>query len=155
VAARRLEQHFVYNSLNTIAALIRTDPGRARELLFGFADLSRAADVPGDAPSTLARELDAVRGYLQLEQARFGRRLSVELTVEADAAALAAVAVPPLRVLAAVREVVQGDIEPRREGGLLSVAVRSAGAGCTVTVQGPAGQSAVIVLPASGAASLD
>ena len=77
--ARRLEQHFVYNALNTIAALIRTDPGRARELLFGFADLSRVADQPGDATSTLGRELDAVRGYLQLEQARFGKRLRVEL----------------------------------------------------------------------------
>src|SRR5206468_4184554 len=68
---RRLEQHFVYNALNTIAALIRTDPGRARELLFGFADLSRAADQPGDARARLGGELDAVRGYLALEQARF------------------------------------------------------------------------------------
>ena len=84
--ARRLEQHFVYNSLNTIASLIRTDPGRARELLFGFADLCRAADRPTATPSTLAHELDAVRGYLALEQARFGRRLRVELDVGAGAA---------------------------------------------------------------------
>ena len=37
IEVRRLEQHFVYNALNTIAALIRTDPGRARDLLMGFA----------------------------------------------------------------------------------------------------------------------
>ena len=36
--SRRLEQHFVYNTLNTIASLVRTDPPRARELLLGFAD---------------------------------------------------------------------------------------------------------------------
>ena len=53
VEARRLEQHFVYNSLNAIASLIRTDPARARELLVGFADLSRATDRPADTPSTL------------------------------------------------------------------------------------------------------
>ena len=52
---RRLEQHFVYNALNTIAALMRTDPARARELLLGFADLYRAADQPDGTPGTLGR----------------------------------------------------------------------------------------------------
>ena len=61
VEARRLEQHFVYNSLNAIASLIRTDPARARELLLGFADLSRATDRPADTPSTLGHELAVVR----------------------------------------------------------------------------------------------
>ena len=102
--ARRLEQHFVYNALNTIAALIRTDPGRARELLFGFADLSRVADQPGDATSTLGQELDAVRGYLQLEQARFGKRLRVELDLDPG---LDRVPVRPMAVLGAVRAAVQ------------------------------------------------
>ena len=57
VEARRLEQHFVYNALNTIAALMRTDPGRARELLLGFADLNRVADRPEGTPGTLGDEL--------------------------------------------------------------------------------------------------
>ena len=82
VEARRLEQHFVYNSLNAIASLIRTDPARARELLVGFADLSRATDRPADAPSTLGHELAVVRDYLALEQARFGKRLRVEIDVD-------------------------------------------------------------------------
>ena len=80
--ARRLEQHFVYNSLNAIASLIRTDPARARELLVGFADLSRATDRPADTPSTLGHELAVVRDYLALEQARFGKRLRVEIDVD-------------------------------------------------------------------------
>ena len=82
VEARRLEQHFVYNSLNAIASLIRTDPARARELLVGFADLSRATDRPADTPSTLGHELAVVRDYLALEQARFGKRLRVEIDVD-------------------------------------------------------------------------
>ena len=114
--ARRLEQHFVYNALNTIAALIRTDPGRARELLFGFADLSRAADQPGDAPSTLGQELAAVRAYLKLEQARFGKRLRVRLELDP---ALDVVPVRPRLVLDAVRAAVQQGIEPHPQGGEL------------------------------------
>ncbi|WP_232666030.1 ATP-dependent DNA ligase [Pseudonocardia sp. TRM90224] len=146
--SRRLEQHFVYNALNTIAALIRTDPGRARELLFGFADLSRAADQAatiqlGDAVSTLGSELDAVRAYLQLEQARFGKRLRVELDVDA---AVHGVRVEPMRVLSAVRAAVQRDIEPRAQGGVLTVSARQVGPGCEVRVIGGAGEPVVIAL---------
>ncbi|MDT7617042.1 MAG: bifunctional non-ous end joining protein LigD [Pseudonocardiales bacterium] len=145
--ARALEQHFVYNALNTIAALIRTDPGRARELLFGFADLSRAADQSG-ATTTLGRELDAVRGYLQLEQARFGARLRVELDVDAG---MHGAAVEPMRVLAAVREAVQQHIEPRPQGGVLTVSTGLVGGRHAVTVVGGSGDPVVIVLPTAGA----
>ncbi len=145
VEARRLEQHFVYNSLNAIASLIRTDPARARELLVGFADLSRATDRPTDAPSTLGHELATVRDYLALEQARFGKRLRVEIEVSP---ALQRAPVEPLRLLAAVRDAVQRDIEPRAQGGVLSVTARPAAAGCVVTVTGGAGEPRVLDLAA-------
>ncbi len=129
--ARRLEQHFVYNALNTIAALMRTDPARARELLLGFADLNRAADRPDGAPGTLADELTAVRAYLQLEQARFGPRLQVEIVVDEG---LHTLPMAPRRVLDAVRAVVQQRIEPRPGGGTVIVTAERAGAGCLVRV---------------------
>jgi bifunctional non-homologous end joining protein LigD len=131
VEARRLEQHFVYNALNTIAALMRTDPGRARELLLGFADLNRVADRPEGTPGTLGDELTAVRAYLQLEQARFGPRLQVEMVVDEG---LHALPMAPRRVLDAVRAMVQQRIEPRRGGGTVTVTVERAGAGCVVRV---------------------
>lgn len=144
---RRLEQHFVYNSLNTIASLIRTDPIRARELLFGFADLSRAADQPDDATIPLGNELDAVRGYLQLEQARFGKRLRVELDI---ADALHAYPVQPMRLLGPVRDAVQRDIEPLPEGGVVRVygVVRDDGCG-EVGVVATGGAPVVFTLPAA------
>jgi bifunctional non-homologous end joining protein LigD len=140
--ARRLEQHFVYNSLNTIAALIRTDPGRARDLLIGFADLSRAVDRVGG--STLGDELAAVHGYLQLEQARFGQRLQVAVDV---ADTLHPIPVTPMQILAAVRDAVQRDIEPRPEGGLLSLAARAVEGGCEVRVTGGSAEARTIHLP--------
>jgi hypothetical protein len=139
---RRLEQHFVYNSLNTIAALIRTDPVRARDLLMGFADLSRAADHVGG--STLGDELAAVHGYLQLEQARFGRRLRVAVDV---APGLHPIPVTPMQILAAVREAVQRDIEPRPEGGLLTLAARPVEGGCEVQVTSGSATARTIRLP--------
>ncbi|MBW0096002.1 histidine kinase, partial [Pseudonocardia sp. KRD-184] len=128
--------------LNTIAALIRTDPLRARELLFGFADLSRTADGPPE--STLGRELETVRAYLAIEQARFGARLGVTTEVEQG---VEPVPVPTMAVLTMVRDAVQRGIEPRREGGVLALSVRRVDAGCEVTVTAAAGEPAVLVLP--------
>ncbi|MBA3906541.1 MAG: histidine kinase, partial [Pseudonocardiales bacterium] len=145
VESRRLEQHFVYNSLNAIASLIRTDPGRARELLVGFAGLTRATDRPTDMPSTLGQELETVRDYLAIEQARFGKRLRVEIVVDP---ALHGAPVEPLVLLAAVRDAVQRDIEPRSQGGVLTVAAEPADHGCTVTVAGGAGEPRVLMLAA-------
>ncbi|OLM00962.1 two-component system sensor kinase [Pseudonocardia sp. Ae406_Ps2] len=119
--SRRLEQHFVYNTLNTIASLVRTDPPRARELLLGFADLSRAADRAGEASIRLDEELAAVRAYLQIERTRFGARLSTELDDPSGAGVDPSSAVPPLSLLAAVRRGVQEEIEPHSAGGAVHV----------------------------------
>lgn len=143
VERRRLEQHFVYNSLNTVASLIRTDPGRARELLIGFADLSRVADGPPD--STLGRELDAVRAYLELERARFGPRLEVAVQVDDG---LTTVPVASLQLLTLVRAAVQQDIEPHPGGGLLALTARRTEEGCELTVTTTAGAPARLLLPA-------
>jgi hypothetical protein len=145
---RRLEQHFVYNALNTIAALIRTDPGRARELLFGFADLSRAADQPGDARARLGGELDAVRGYLALEQARFGARLRVEIDVPAQ---LHGLSVTPMALITAVRDAVQRDIEPLPDGGVLSVTAVAVGEGAELHIRGGGGAPVVVAVSPLGA----
>ncbi len=119
--SRRLEQHFVYNTLNTIASLVRTDPPRARELLLGFADLSRAADRAGEPSIRLDEELAAVRAYLQIERTRFGARLTTELDDPAEAGVDPSSAVPPLSVLAAVRRGVAEEIEPHSAGGAVHV----------------------------------
>ncbi|MGH3616205.1 MAG: histidine kinase, partial [Pseudonocardia sp.] len=147
--ARRLEQHFVYNSLNTIASVIRTDPPRARELLLGFADLTRAADQPDDATTTLGKELATVRAYLQLEQARFGKRLRVEIDLDAE---LDHVSVTAMQMLSVVRRAVQHGIEPLPGGGLLAIRTRRTDDGGELTVTAAAGEPTVIRFPKTGAA---
>ncbi|HET9553393.1 MAG TPA: sensor histidine kinase [Anaeromyxobacteraceae bacterium] len=74
--------HFLFNALNAIVAVTRTDPKRARELLIHLSrffrqNLKRSGDV-----STLSEELAHVRSYLEIEKARFQDRLSVETDVD-------------------------------------------------------------------------
>ncbi|MFP5021786.1 histidine kinase [Pseudonocardia phyllosphaerae] len=128
--SRRLEQHFVYNTLNTIASLVRTDPPRARELLLGFADLSRAADRAGEDAIRLDEELAAVSAYLQIERTRFGARLDTTVDDPRAAGVDPGTRVLPLSVLAAVRRAVQERIEPEPGGGAVHVRVGSGS--CTV-----------------------
>ena len=144
--ARRLEQHFVYNSLNTIASLVRTDPGRARELLLGFADLTRAADRPTDDAITLRDELDSVRAYLQLEQARFGKRLTAQVS---SAPGLDDLPATPMEVLAQVRAVVQEVVEPRPEGGGVTVEAAADGEHYVVTITETATAQTWTIRPAA------
>jgi two-component system sensor histidine kinase LytS len=81
----QMEPHFVFNALNTIAALVRTDPDRARGLVLAFADYVRSKLAGANEFVTLDEELHHVASYLALEQARFGDQLVVDLDVSPDA----------------------------------------------------------------------
>jgi len=131
----QIEPHFAFNALNTIASFIRTDPEHARRLVVAFADqLRRRFARPGEFV-TLEDELQHVRSYLELEQARFGSEL--EVTVDAAPDALA-VRLPPLLVQPLVENAVQHGktdrplhlvVRARVRRGRLRVTVRDDGRG--------------------------
>lgn len=73
----QINPHFLFNTINTIAMLIRTDPERARELLREFATFYRRTLESGDQLVEFRRELEYVRTYLHFEQARFGDRIQI------------------------------------------------------------------------------
>jgi LytS/YehU family sensor histidine kinase len=88
-----------------------------------------------------------VRAYLEIEHARFGSRLETSVPEPGD---LAAAPVPPLAVLAAVREAVQQWVEPHPDGGVVSVTTTGgANAECLVTASvGESGEPVtVLALP--------
>lgn len=68
----QINPHFLFNTINTIAALMRTDPARARTLLREFAVFYRQTLESSDQLIPLAREFEQTRRYLQFERARFG-----------------------------------------------------------------------------------
>ena len=78
----QINPHFLFNTINTIASLIRTDPARARELLREFAAFYRRTLESGDELITLGQEIEQTRRYLTFELARFGDRVIVEEELE-------------------------------------------------------------------------
>ena len=129
----QISPHFIYNTVNTIAAFIRTDPDRARALVLEFADFTRRAfQNPQGEFTTLADELIYVRQYLQLEQARLGDRLRVRLNVEPE---VLNATVPTLLVQPLVENAVKHGIETAQVGGTITVRAEDQDDECLIVVQ--------------------
>jgi two-component system sensor histidine kinase LytS len=106
----QINPHFLFNTINTIASLIRTDPPRARELLREFATFYRRTLENSDELIPLSQELDYVRRYLVFERARFGEE-RIRFAEEVPAA-LESLLVPAFVLQPIVENAVQHGIRP-------------------------------------------
>ncbi|MFT3829005.1 MAG: histidine kinase [Opitutaceae bacterium] len=85
---RQLHPHFLFNTLNTIVEFVRSDPGRAEDMLLDLSELLRHALRASDRHVVpLAEELELLERYLEIQRARFGPRLRVEHRVAPQALA--------------------------------------------------------------------
>jgi two-component system sensor histidine kinase AlgZ len=114
----RIRPHFLFNSMNTIASLTRSDPALAEKVVEDLADLFRVSLGDAAKPSTLARELHLARQYLGIEQVRLGDRLRVEWEVDElpDEAMM-----PPMILQPLLENAVYHGIEPSADGGKIQV----------------------------------
>jgi two-component system LytT family sensor kinase len=128
----QISPHFVFNALTAIASFVRTDPGRARELLLDFADFTRYSSRTHGEFTTLAEELRSVDRYLQLEKARFGERLQVVLRVAPE---VLPVAVPYLCLQPLVENAVQHGLERGHGSGTVTIVAEDDGALCRITIE--------------------
>ena len=115
----RVQPHFLFNTLNSIASLIPSDPGGAERMTTQLASLLRSSlDAADGALVPLADELRTVRDYLDIERVRFGSRMQPELAI--DAAAENAL-VPRFSLQTLVENSVKYAIAPRRDGGRIAI----------------------------------
>ena len=121
----RIRPHFLYNSINAVLSLIRSEPRRAERALEDLADLFRVLMADNRTLAPIASEVELVRQYLAIESLRLGERLQVSWRIDgmpADAL------VPPLVLQPLVENAVYHGIEPSPVGGEIAIEVgRSAG----------------------------
>lgn len=127
----QISPHFIYNSLAAIASFVRTDPGRARELLLEFADFTRYALRRGGAFTTVSEELRNVERYLVLEQARFGDRLGITLKIAPE---VLPVRVPYLAIQPLVENAVRHGLAPKEGPGHVTLSVTDHGTEAEISV---------------------
>lgn len=129
----RIRPHFLFNSMNTIASLIRRKPELAESAVEDLSDLFRYA-LEQRSDTTLATELELTRRYLALEALRLGDRLTIKWQlnqVPEDAR------VPPLTLQPLVENAVYHGIQPVVEGGTVEVAGTLEGSMIELSVTNP------------------
>jgi len=130
----RIRPHFLFNSMNTIASLTRSDPACAEQAVQDLADLFRASLSDKHNTITLEEELEVARTYQRIEQLRLGSRLHVEWRVaELPMRAL----VPGLTLQPLLENAIYHGIEPRPEGGTVTITGEFADGLITLVVRNP------------------
>jgi len=133
--ALRLQPHFLFNALNTIASTVYDDPAAADDLIGQLGNLLRQTLETSDRQEiTLSEELELLRAYETLIEARFGERVRFEHRIAADTLSLAvpAFVLQPLVENAVVhgtdseRGEAHVDVAATVDGGVLCVAVENA-----------------------------
>ncbi len=117
----RIRPHFLFNSMNTIASLTRSDPAIAEEVVHNLSDLFRANLSDSKTLSTLREELKLAQGYLQIESQRLGDRLRVKWDLDGlpqDAV------IPALLLQPLLENAVYHGIEPATEQGTIHIVGR-------------------------------
>jgi len=130
----RIRPHFLFNSMNTIASLTRSDAVLAEQAVQDLADLFRASLSDQHQTITLEEELEVARTYQRIEELRLGPRLQVRWDV--DRLPLDA-RVPGLLLQPLIENAIYHGIEPRPEGGTVSIVGELAGELITIVVRNP------------------
>ena len=116
----QIKPHFIHNALHTIISISRTDTEKARSLLVEFSNYLRGCfyfeNLLERVP--IQTEINLVKSYIAIEQARFGRNLQVVYVIESDR-----IRVPPLIIQPLVENAVVHGLRPKQDGGRITVEV--------------------------------
>ncbi|MFN3964965.1 MAG: sensor histidine kinase [Silanimonas lenta] len=131
----RIRPHFLFNSMNSIAALVRRDPVAAERAVEDLSELFRAALGQGGAEGTLADEIHLAQRFLGIEQLRLGERLRVSW--EAEPGLPLHLPLPRLVLQPLLENAVVHGIARLREGGEIRVILRADGRRLCIEIGNP------------------
>jgi len=120
----QIRPHFIHNALNAIISISRKDSERSRKLLVQFSRYLRTCFDVSDLEKLvpLERELDFIRSYVSLEEARFGDRIKVEYDLDDIDFML-----PPLILQPLVENAIIHGLRTKAEGGVIRIYVKQSG----------------------------
>lgn len=117
-----INPHFIFNSLNSIRALVDENPERARTAITELSNILRSSmQVEKMETVPLQKEMDIVKDYLALEQMRFEERLKVELDIDEDTLSLP---VPPMMLQTLTENAIKHGINKHINGGTIKIISR-------------------------------
>lgn len=130
----RIQPHFLFNSINAVLSLMRSEPRRAERVLENMAELFRVLMADNRNLAPLADEIELCRHYLDIEQIRLGERLQVNWQIDAmpqDAL------IPPLILQPLIENAVYHGIEPHEGRGELTIHIAPRGRELVICLSNP------------------
>ncbi len=134
VLRARIRPHFLFNTINAVLSIVRSQPKQAETALEDMADLFRMAMGTAQDLVPLHQEIKLSEQYLALEKLRMGERL--QLVWHIDEAALTAM-IPPLLLQPLLENAVYHGIETLAAGGTINISVRRAGKQLELLISNP------------------
>lgn len=117
----KINPHFLYNALNSIASLATTDARKTEQMALALSDFFKyAINREQKQLNTLSEELNAVRTYLEIEKVRFGDRLSFEIDCPPD---LLNIQIPQLLIQPLVENAIKHGLSQITENGMIRIVV--------------------------------
>ncbi|WP_184550131.1 sensor histidine kinase [Mucilaginibacter sp. FT3.2] len=137
----QLNPHFFFNSLNSIKALIGTQPEKARRAIDLLSDLLRTSLYGNNTGLiSLADEMNLVNDYLELEKIRFEERLQFGIAIDTD---LANSLILPLSIQTLAENALKHGIAQQKNGGLVNITIQRQDEEIHITVENPGKIAAV------------
>lgn len=134
----RIRPHFLFNSMNTIAYLTRSNPEKAEEAVEDLADLFRQSLADSRYQITIYEELELTRRYLSIEKLRMEERLKVNWNI--DTLPMDAL-IPSLCIQPLVENAIYHGIETLSQGGTIDISGSMKKNMISVTINNPVPQT--------------
>lgn len=128
----QINPHFLFNTLNSVSSLIRTDPAQARAMVLKLSNIMRRLLRKHENFSALREELNFIEDYLSIEVIRFGDKLRFEKEVENETLDML---VPSMLLQPLIENCIKHGLGSKVEGGTIRLRARRANARLHVTVE--------------------
>jgi sensor histidine kinase YesM len=118
----QINPHFLFNTLNSISTLMSTNKTKARQMMTMLSDVMRyALDSNSVRDVPLEEELEFIRNYINIQQVRFGSRLTYKEDIDKHCEKIT---IPPMVLQPLVENSVKHGITPKEEGGTIILSIK-------------------------------
>lgn len=129
---RQINPHFLFNTLNSVSSLIRTNPEQARTMVYKLSTILRRLLRKQENLSSMREELGFIEDYLAIEMVRFGEKLKFEKTIDPKTLDMF---MPSMVLQPVVENSIKHGLGPKVQGGVIRLSSQTAGGRLLIIVE--------------------
>ena len=128
----QINPHFLFNALHTTSFFVRKDPNKAREIIIDLSTYLRYNLENSCKLVPLEMELEQVKAYFNIEKARFGEKISLNIDVDEN---VKNISIPSLIIQPLVENSIKHGLLKKREGGFVNIIAKKENKDCLITIE--------------------